>query len=70
MQLDQVNNEDCTWWVGSRVQSRDGADACANGLQKGAFIINIDQQLSDLVSPKIFLPSPLSHFSSVAWLAK
>ena len=27
MQLDQVNNEDHTWWVGSMVQLRDGADA-------------------------------------------
>ena len=59
MQLDQVNNEDHTWWVGSRVQSRDGADACAHGLLKGTFIIDIDQQLSDPVSQKNLQPSPV-----------
>ena len=60
MQLDQVNNEDHTQWVGSRVQSCDGADACTLGLQKGTFIIDIDQQLSDPASRKIFLPYPTS----------
>ena len=70
MQLDQVNNEDRTWWVGSREESCDGADACALGLQKGAFIIDSDQLLSDPASRKIFPPYPLSHLSSVAWLAK
>ena len=53
MQLVQVNNEDRTEWVGSRVQSCDGADACALGLQKGAFIIEIDQLLSDPENRKI-----------------
>ena len=53
----------------SRVQSCDGPDACSLGRQKGTVIIKIDQ-LSDPASRKIFLPYPLPHFSSVAWLAK
>ena len=40
--------------MGSSVQSHDEADACAHGLQIGAFNIDIDQQLSDPVSQKDF----------------
>ena len=42
--------------MGSSVQSHDGADACAHGLQIGAFNIDIVQQLSDPVSQKDFPP--------------
>ena len=38
--------------------------------RKGAFITNSDQQLSSPVSQKNFPSYPISHFSSVAWLAK
>ena len=44
--------------MGSREESCDGADACALGLQKGAFIIDSDQLLSDPASRKILQPNP------------
>ena len=42
-----------------QVQSCDEADACVHGLQKGAFIIDIDQQLSDPVSQKNLQLNPV-----------
>ena len=44
---------------GSSVQSHDVADVRALGTPKGAFIIDIDQQLSDSVRQKNLYPNPV-----------